>query len=787
AAHRGYRAAALLRNLFAPTLEDIDRALAAVRPIDAIRRVIERLPRLVQLNAFARIAAAGRWLKENVTPLAGAVSRFQASLEVSVGPEGPHAMAAEVALADDAKLVPFPYDHSSGLFWWDFFTSAHSLAGGLAEAILTRSPRPADIVSAVFTLLYDLLRTIFRAVRLDAIQTGFLRFFFSDWNAFLWQLFWRFIGSIEDMCAWSNWTQNFGQRLARYWFWIFQPRIVYLFARAVWHAKQKWPKDHKMPVERYVWLPWFFTACAALIVGIVYGVAVWEDFSIRNVGTGVAGAIVGLVFSVVFDFVVRCIFPSITFEKIEVSTAQFFMAMSVGAFVTFVAFGGLGQTKGQREGAGEWALPLFMPMIFGIVMLIGIAEGTRPYLYTGFITWLCGTLMVGVGTTYTWWFAICDGWDCEGAYDDLEKASSPYLLPYASDDWPSCAWMCGQGFHGFYSHLYADLDDHYGYDLNNAPKQPALAMRTGIVVEVVDLNPDDENTRNDIRLLHTSWAIGHDPGIDAPGVQEHVLFFSNYIHLARNRAYVLPDQLVRRGFHLLDINSTGNSSQNHLHVDVSSQADASSPSLPFIFSDGNADAPEDGRPCSMTFYDSDNVRSDTPSPFAMRLTTQPAADGHTHAWTIDYADLPGDLATSVTFRTDPGYAGGPPPTSSQGHEHTIALTGSQIVELLSKRDLPGVVTSPGPDGHTHALTVANTRLSQTQPGLTLSIVPPPAAQLLARRTGPYDLLGEQMVLRVNGRTTETYFFGAHRPSMAGRITLDRGPGRFASIEVTVLG
>ncbi|MBV7339911.1 M23 family metallopeptidase [Chloroflexi bacterium TSY] len=110
-------------------------------------------------------------------------------------------------------------------------------------------------------------------------------------------------------------------------------------------------------------------------------------------------------------------------------------------------------------------------------------------------------------------------------------------------------------------------------------------------------------------------------------------------------------------------------------------------------------------------------------------------------------------------------------SAGNSHDHTIDLDRQQLFDILRRRRLPASLNVNPTNGHTHRLREV-ARPGPNQP--EMNIVEPPRGQLLAQNPGPYQLVGDQLVVRVNKKAIEYFFYGVHRPRLLGEISLDRG-------------
>lgn len=152
---------------------------------------------------------------------------------------------------------------------------------------------------------------------------------------------------------------------------------------------------------------------------------------------------------------------------------------------------------------------------------------------------------------------------------------------------------------------------------------------------------------------------------------------------------------------------------------------------------------------------------------AILSTEKEEPEDHTHWLTFNQNATGwnwGALPATHTFTLQASLSG------ANAHHHEITLDHGQLFDLLRGRRLPASLETTQVSGHTHRL--REVRRFPSEPEIT--IVEPMHAQLFAENPGPYNLVGDQMVIRINERATEFYFYGAHRPRLQGEIALDRG-------------
>ncbi len=130
---------------------------------------------------------------------------------------------------------------------------------------------------------------------------------------------------------------------------------------------------------------------------------------------------------------------------------------------------------------------------------------------------------------------------------------------------------------------------------------------------------------------------------------------------------------------------------------------------------------------------------------------------------------------------------------SWSHDHDITLTAAQLTAGISLGDpntntaaVASSSTGVTVAAHTHG-TIRATGIAAGALDMATRIVEPPAGRLTARNPGPYALLGERMVLRLNERATEWHFWGGQRVRVAADIAMDYGFGPGDQIRVGIGG
>lgn len=781
-AHRAYRAAAVIRAQLGPLLDRLGELLAGIDVAAFIRGFLADASGSATLDVEP-IRRLGCLLRDQIAPVVEGVFGCAAAFRVDVDIGGLEGMPDAVTLADDARPAPFPVNGSavdSTLWALDLATNLLSLAATIANIAVTGNPvrglRLFHFFADLLLPLWIAFRTLARAARWDFLDADrFSRFIFSDLGDFAVQFFLRFFGSFSDAFAFSNWISNVGLTLMKYHFLTLQPRSIYLFARSLWYV-QTWkaegrPADPGVPVHRYVWLAYTPVMFVGFIVGLFYGGLLTEFVSVRRVWLPITvGGILGLAMMWLALPIYGVNFGSITWPPgagmFIGGTAVVLLLIGVLQFSQVSEF--------ETNTGGQAALWTLFAVLLVLVVVGAALAGTDTTQrlndgMTGFILFGPGAALVaGTLPQLLWWYYLAEGADIDDVFDALDPATSPYLLPFRSDE----DWMCGQDNQGFWSHqahdgagFARDFNDgnRYSFDLNSARGSHCLAARSGLVVDLRDDQPTgNPNTANRLEIQHLDWVAGHDPGWE----EERTLTYTWYLHVEERGIRATIGQHISRGHWVALLDDTGNSAMEHLHFSGAggqnfNPADDDPIDIPIVFADG-------GRVHSLTFPRSSNTEIDGDAPVARPLAIAAGSTGHTHQALLRAADLAADgtIPSSVTLVTTPG--------SGVAHRHEVTLSDAQIRDLLEGRDVTAATTSV--DGHTHPLGPAGPQAGWLEvPQGQVQLADPPSGRLVARTPAPYDLLGEQLFLRVDDRTTEWFTWGVHRPSLEGAITLDRGP------------
>jgi hypothetical protein len=786
-AHRAFRAAHQLRRLLRPVLSDTERAVSGVDLEAVIRAGLDDMLARLDLGTLGGFKEMLAGLQTDFGPLLQALANV--SVEVTV--EGPSGQPETPPTWQDDDS-PVPHTQPAQALWVvDLVTGILVFFCLLWEMIRTANwrGRPMDGVLSLLGLLWHTTRTVLRAAIPSALNESgsFGRWFFSDAGDFVLHLLLRLLAAFHEVKASSNYFLSVGRRVLMYLANVVNVRMIYLFARSWWYwrdrAKRGGRENDTLSLARIIWgvwpIMWF--------LGFAFGIfQPWEQYRLEDTPTTM---IVSLILVIVLGW-------------------------GLGWLVLFLLSG---DKPWKLAGAPDWAtlIMIMAAAVLGMLLIIMIMTSVETgdaslvwillavvavLLLPGFIglpivwsqeslgvgalramTQLVvlpnGVLGVGVMFFVLWWSIIDDGRDKHGFFAGMDPERSPYKLPYPKD----ANWLCGQGVHGIFSHTAVSASNHLAYDFNEYENEPTLAARGGIVVQLTELNPNSSTNQNDAVVQHLAWAEGHDPG----EADEGVLTYSQYIHLSQDRVWADLGHRIVQGYHLSDIDDTGRSAQHHLHIAVVEGQGGGRPnrSIPHVYSDaslrgfrnfpllawlpGKGHIP--GKPLGFAFYTSDNDERDPlVNPVVVTTSREAAGAGatvHEHALHIDRGVVSdGPLPDSLRLRT----------TIVAGHDHEVVLSRAALRQMLRLEDFGSLRTETA-DGHDHALLPhSHGRGMASAQTARVRVVAPPAGRVLALEPGPYRLLGEQLVLRVNDRTTEYFFYGAIRGALAGDIALDRG-------------
>jgi hypothetical protein len=811
-AHKGFKAAATLRNAWGPAIEKLANIGTDFNYkeflLNSIRDVINRLDD-AQVEA---LLGNLRSIFEMIAPLIQASASLSGSISVNIGGASGMPDPPPYSFRDDVKAAP-ETEKKTVAWIFDFITGFFYLCMDIWESVRTRNyvGRGEDGFFSVLLIAWQATRVIVRgfapnAINKDSLSADgtdnnndgkkVLNWFFTDEADLAINLFFRFLGSIRDMTqgAPSNWGLSFAMRMLKYYTNSVNMRAPYWWVRALkffkdwetngWTGSDSNRKRAEVPFGRAAWMMWgpmwFFSSIMGMIPS-------WEDFSLAN-GIGTARTlgplITAIVVSLALGYVFLGVFSGVAPGNLPLK-ADWVTQLIMGIFWLLAMLAGifiLSDLESEKQGLAVGLFAAFASLIgVGlIIMLFSLIFWNKPEAPTthnvGVHTFLLlgGLFLAIIMPFFSWWFYIQDGRDAMGVFNGMDAATSPYLLPYPQDE----NWLCGQGVHGIFSHLYSSPtdsgDNHYAYDFNEGENSPARAARDCIVMEVLDSNPNEKDKQNDIYVLNPRWVAGHDPGTD----DERVITHSVYIHLSQGRAWTDLGHRLSQGYHLLDIDSTGISAQHHLHFHSEDYQRGIDKTVPVVFRDssthqvraffplsmipGKGDI--HGKPLSFCYYISDNAENPVlVNPVIIYI---PDATSTLHTLAVDVRRLGTAVTGPVTLFTTPD--------PSDQHFHSITLNASQIDRILRLKDISDISLDPA-NGHTHPLHSHDRR-----PGTNLiykdnfEVQTPYYGHILAAKPGFYCCAGDQFVARINDRATEYFFFGAHRPTLMGEIAVDGG-------------
>lgn len=937
AAIKAYRAAMTLRCLLNPVYAKFE-ALGQVDLRAILRATIVALLDGLDGLDFAPLRSFIGRFKGEFGGLLQAILCVAGGGSVSAGVQ---TMPDEIlTIFDDIRAAPHKLDNGGGALWWtDLITNVLILFNLIWEVNRTRpfkDGRGGDAFLLFLGIAWHILRTLMRAFGQDIINRppegedasvgkNFVNFLFTDWGDLAVHMFLRFLIPLiyEVTDGATNWALMMLPRMMLYFANTFNFRIWYQWARTLWYydafkeLQQTLDASeitegidlHKMSFGRMIMgivpLVWF-------VCGFTGGVIMpWDGFEVENWDVEY---VVFVIIAVVIWFASHGWisfasgvggYNSITLAALPDLPVLIMTLVGIAVMLPPLLITILGLESDAQDLALGFAIGV--PVVLGVLLLVlGIYWATSDTTLTNetsgqaffsqFFSCVI-TIVMGLLGGVIWWFIIDDGRDKEEVYDGLDVDQTPYLLPFRRDE----NWFCGQSFHGVFSHLFSSASSHYAVDMNEAPGKSGLATRAGVVVDVTQGNPDNEDTQNDVILMHTAWAPNADPGDD----NERVLTYSDFVHTQENGVHARIGQFVPQGMHLTDIDSTGRSAVHHTHFSaqtgqrgfVNDNGSRILEGLPFIFRDPSlrdfrnypllawvpGKGQIQGKPLSFAFYVSDNAET-PPHPHAVTVPTAAATialaggpvahshrilidrslltggavsdplvlrttvvAGHFHTVTLAAADLerlfrmqaPEGVSTStdfghahtigmplifervrlrttdvtaridgadidhahtldlgIDFRTRNSVpAGGLTFTfdATDDHDHDITLTSDQLDAFMARGDADvstgtaanvtaGIAVAP----HTHD-TVRATGINNVARNMTTRITDPPAGMLTARIPGPYDVLGERMIVRVNDRSTEWFFWGGVRARTMAEIAVDYGFGGGDQISIGVGG
>ncbi len=884
AAHRAFRMARIVRFWLGEALAGLRARAASIDLMAMVRGALRGLLGGVASPGADVLRGLGDALRTKIRPFAVAIDALLA-VRVSV-----HVDAQVQLLPEPGKLwlddnLTTPHDASHPLWWLD-------LASGINAAVFTiidvqrfnpfQGQRTWDAICSVINLAWQTVRTIVRAVRPDFLKRNHSTtggaFWFGELGDFCVQLFLNLVPSLiyEAPDAGSNWVMSLACRLARWFTFTLQPRMPYIFARAIWYMRawheggfvrdrvvgpgetiesiasaesvdpirlRIWNRiieggqpavgdtlvipveEHaagarraKLSMIRHAWATWMWMWIVSVFDGALQG---WDDMQVDKLGDtrfAKVGVWLGPLLGLIAGIVVPIAFTGGKFAGIdyEVDWASFTALLGMWLLLIGMISGSMYSANVTRE---KWwiffiiALPVCL-LLFALVLGYWLKPGSNQEVAGGLLytaTLVEGLVIFGLVVTLLWWIYIDDGRDKQGMFTGLDVASTPYMLPWDKDK----VWVCGQGFHGIFSHyLRRNAGNHYGYDFLEGRDEPGLAARSGWVVSIHQRSPYGSPDQNDVAILHSEWRAGHDPGTDLERVQTG----SHYIHIGPNCARMDIDQRIIQGQNIIDIDSTGLSAQQHMHFGAgdlplsrwwtgwSGRNTRLHPltvtSRPVIFADQSlrrdrtnpilrpipGHVHHDGRPLAQCLYRSDNQRKTGPAR-PLILTTRAQTHGalsHTHELRIDVAALPldGNLTSTLTLTT----------SFAEGHRHEVQISAAQMVELLRHALPEGWTTQPALAStlaHSHEFAAepfaGSSIMRADSPIAQVGVTAPPSAQLIATKRGPYDMLDKRVVVRVDDQHTEFFGFAGTRARLIADVAMLRAPRQVDSFSVRAVG
>ncbi len=815
-AHRGFRSAVTMRQVFGPELEKVVSGAASFDIKAYLRQFLDDLLNRIDMPALENFSASLKGVYGRFGGLLHASVGLTASFSVSASAGGPQGMADKAPTLDD-EAKPTPHPIGSALWWIDMITGIFTWFFMLWEIVRTGVDRAGLAAAQIIMLIWQTALVIVRAAawkELNTLPEG-VSWLFTDRGMLAINLFFRTLGSLYDAGDKKNWALAWAQSMLKFCSNIVNLRVIYWYVRS-WLYFDLWKSDGK---TKEVSLTRFFWAILGpmWVLSSLFGALVpaWEDFNLQDgikQPRAMATLIVVLVVGLFVSYLLFRVMSGVIFDvKVAWDTINF--CILAPAFVLTLVAGIIVLTS-LRAGDTTMAQALFIVLmslvgLFGVIGLwvIALAQvGWMNSFALHSLTISAALFLGGVLPYILWWYYCDDGRDKHKYFGRLDAATNcPYFLPFPKDD----SWFCGQGMHGMFSHIYLAFpptksDNHYGYDFNTAQGDHALAARPGVVVNFNNQVPDNENpsalhsstwwneAANHVDVQHLSWVKGHDPGTDL----ERVLTRANYLHFMHERVWVDVGFRLEQGQHLADVDCTGVSALNHLHFHVREAQTGYELTLPVVFADQSLGRPRDfpfliplryafgdsnyvaGKPLSMAYYASDNPPPSLIPNRVRLLLTDAGTPAHHHFVDLDWRVL-GKTAPAlppglVTTEPEPAIAG----TSVRNHVHTVTLSDLGQVLYLQTDNLTVVVSNA--DGHTHGFsrydrrTTYGTSPAYSAPTWGVQIVNPPAGQLMATKPGPYRMLGDQLVVRVNGLATEYWLYGAQRAVVPASIALDRG-------------
>jgi len=804
-AHRGFRSAVLLRQIFSPLVERVS-AGGEMDLKTTLGKTLDDLLNRLKPADIQPLAEALRAFRDQYGGLLRALTKLNTNVTVNAAEDGLQGMpdAAEaVGWEQDALAAPHPIGHPlwiidlvTGIFA-SFFATWEMVRAGNWKG------READGVFNVLGIAWQFTQTFMRTVFAEKINLPtpaepdggkrFVNWLFTDQGNLAINLLFRFLGSCHDMHAASNWALGFAGSTLKYYSNIVNSRVTYWYARACWYFHD-WGKRANGAPASMVNTMWAIWGPATFIASFFGLFPAWEDFSLetgftgRTIGVLISGVLVGQVVGYLILGNVAGVNPfSIAMAPDWPTFILFAVMLLLGVIVLSIILANLETDKSTLITVFFvlYAALLAIAGLIGLPILFATHDkgsGNFWVLHIGIII-IGGLFLASVLPFILWWFYVDDGRDKHGYFDQLNADTSPYRLPYRQGE----NWMCGQGVHGIFSHYIpspGSSDNHFAYDFNERENRPALAARGGVIVNLErSIANGDGSNANFIEIQHDSWANGHDPGTD----QERVLTSTTYYHLSKDHLWGDEGHRIVQGYHLADIDNTGRSACHHLHFHAYEKQTGSEKNIPSVFRDQSlrrfrnfpllawipGGGHIDGKPISFAFYESDNTEQEAALNPVRIILTESGSPPHHHFVDLDRRTIgTGVLPATLTVFT----------SVEQNHVHQVTLDRESLVSLLGLHQ-PDSLNVTTADLHTHGFEEFMSGLPGRPGGRTIEVFNPPAGQLVAGLPGPYRLVGEQLVLRINDRATEYYLYGAHRPALGADVALDRGIAAGMSLRI----
>jgi hypothetical protein len=811
AAHRAFRAAVTMRQFIGDALSEAPWANSQCDLKMPLCLMLHQIITDVSDEILSAVAGAAETFRETFGGLFKTGFSFGGSASGSTGSDGPQPMAnGSPSFRDEVKAVP--HNQPGGLWAIDLVTNLFATFSLIWESLRTGNyrGRGLDGTLSVITILWQVTHTIMRAIPDTPINRAIdepnwrkrlVNWLFTDQGNFSLNILIRFSQSFHEKGK-SNWSLSLARRILSYYTYVTQVRSIYYYSRSLWYFQDRAQhrvsdEPEQVPFGRLLWghwSPWlWFSACLSFFT-------TWEGFSLEKVfskkgldepnlfllilgifgGGGLGFLSLGLMSKEnPFGFSILPDWPTMILLYVLFGLTLVVLAMVLADL--------------DSEAKDPAAIGVSIAAVLIVIPAVGLAavfgsDGWAEASFVVLLTTVIGLIVASVIPFFLWWYYIDDGRDKHNFFEGKDAETSPYLLPYPAGE----NWLCGQGIHGIFSHYPINLrqssetDCHFAFDFNESENKHALVSRDCIVLDIERNKTNGGDSANYINVQHINWRPGHDPGTD----QERVLTYANYCHLSQHRVWTMPGHRLLQGYHLADIDNTGYSAQHHLHFDVS-EVQRNDPSykqnksrkvrdvsVPIVFKDssthrfrnfpllswipGKRHIP--GKPLSMAFYTSDNVEQPPLiNPIAIKLSSS-GTPAHQHDLFIDRRVLPhGPLPDSLTLRT----------SVEKRHFHEITLDRSQIEHIAGLSPLEGLAVS-FVMGHDHDLKDYDFKATASAKEPNFKLVNPPRGRLWATATAPYQLVGDQLVVRVNERATEYFFYGAIRPRLTAELTLDRG-------------